>query len=70
MWRMWREWGYSCRPCPGIAGRPGWLLLEFWVEAPRACEDILASYEWELDDALLSKNVNTEFAGTGSRLEG
>jgi hypothetical protein len=70
MWRMWKVWGYSSRPCPGGASSRGWLMIEFWIEVPTVQADVLASYEWELDDALLSKKVKARFSGTGSRIEG
>ena len=69
MWRMWRSWGYSCRPCARSAARRGWVVLEFWVDTPAAREDVLASYEWELDDALLSRTVKARFVGAGARIE-
>lgn len=70
MWLMWRLWGYSSRPCSADACARGWLMVEFWVEVATADPDVLASYEWELDEALLSKRVNARFSGTGSRIEG
>jgi len=69
MWRMWDAWGYSSRPCPDLAARRGWVVVEFWVDAPTARADILASYEWELDDALLSRRVRATFAPCGARIE-
>ncbi|MFE1664059.1 hypothetical protein [Microbacterium sp. P02] len=69
MWRMWSMRGYSSRPCPHEPAQVGWVALEFWIEAPIASREILASYEWELDDALLSREVRAEFVGSGSRLE-
>ena len=69
MWRMWSVWGYSCRPRPDLPRRENWVAVEFWIEAPTASDDVLASYEWELDDALMSPRVRTKFFGVGSRLE-
>jgi hypothetical protein len=48
----------------------GWVVVEFWIEAPTASVDTLASYEWELDDALLGLRVRADFGGRGSRLDG
>jgi hypothetical protein len=70
MWRMWNFWGYSCRPAPGGDAKPGWVVLEFWIEAPSACVDVLPSYEWELDEALLSGKIRAEYEGRGARIEG
>jgi hypothetical protein len=69
MWLMWSRRGYSCRPCPGSAAKRGWVVVEFWIEAPTASVDTLASYEWELDDALLGLRVRADFGGRGSRLD-
>jgi len=45
------------------------VLLEFWISVPTASREVLASYEWELDDALLSRRVRAEFVGSGARIE-
>lgn len=69
MWLMWSRRGYACRPCPRSAARRGWIVLEFWIDVPAAYPEILPSYEWELDDALLSKGIRARFAARGARLE-
>lgn len=69
MWRMWRAWGYSSRPDMTHARQDGWLTVEFWRIAPSACEDTLPSYEWELEEALLSRKVKARFTGSGSWIE-
>ena len=69
MWRMWHIWGYSSRPCVDASPPEGWLAVEFWTTAPSVTADILPSYEWELDDALLSRKVRARFRGSGARIE-
>jgi hypothetical protein len=69
MRRLWEGWGYSSRPCLDREARQGWVVVEFWVHAPTARSDILASYEWELDDALLSRRVRAKFNRTGAHIE-
>lgn len=69
MWQMWNSWGYSSRPCPEAPAQPGWVIVEFWVQAPTVRGDILESYEWELDDALLSRKVRARFFRSGVRIE-
>ena len=69
MWRMWKLWGYSSRPCTERDCPPGWLVVEFWIHAPTATADVLASYEWELDEALLSPRVRARYGGGGSHIE-
>ncbi|OOB91436.1 hypothetical protein [Rathayibacter sp. VKM Ac-2630] len=69
MWLMWSLFGYSCRPCPETSRDRSRLAVEFWVIAPTASADTLASYEWELDDALASRRIKAGCTGEGARLE-
>ena len=66
MWLMWSHFGYSCRPCPDPTRDRSRIAVEFWIVAPTASADTLASYEWELDDALASRKVKAASTGGGS----